>query len=60
VVLETNATGNFIENANTGIKSFNILVYAFCNHKAKIEDDVIAKSASFFLSSGPKQWGKLL
>lgn len=38
----------FVENAIAGIKRFNILVHAFRNRKANMEDDVIALCADFW------------
>ena len=38
----------FVENAIAGIKRFNILVYAFRNRKANMEDDVIALCAGLW------------
>jgi hypothetical protein len=38
----------FVENAIAGIKRFNILVHAFRNRKANMEDDVIALCAGLW------------
>lgn len=38
----------FVENAISGIKRFNLLVYAFRNRKNKMEDDVIAMCAGLW------------
>lgn len=38
----------FVENAISGIKRFNILVYAFRNHKTNMEDDVMAMCAGLW------------
>ena len=38
----------FVENAIAGIKRFNILVHAFRNHKAEMEDNVIALGAGLW------------
>lgn len=38
----------FVENAIAGIKRFNILVHTFRNHKANMEDDVIALCAGLW------------
>jgi hypothetical protein len=38
----------FVENAISGIKRFNILVHAFRNRKANMEDDVIALCAGLW------------
>ena len=38
----------FVENAIAGIKRFNILVHAFRNRKANMEDDAIALCAALW------------
>ena len=38
----------FVENAIAGIKRFNVLVHAFRNRKANMEDDVIALCAGLW------------